>query len=111
MPGKDMPSVAILEFDKVVHFGLYFMLSILMYYGWKNQNSILLLHNKTITKILILTSTYGFAVEVMQELFTADRHFDLFDALANSAGAIAGSLMANFLLKKFNKVQSQKSEN
>jgi hypothetical protein len=32
-------------------------------------------------------------VEVMQDLFTADRHFDLFDALANSTGAIAGSVV------------------
>src|SRR4051812_23373058 len=75
MPGKDLPSVSIFEFDKIVHFTLYLLLALMMYYGWKKQNTFSSLHNKTMLKILLLTSTYGFAVEVMQELFTTDRHF------------------------------------
>ncbi|MBI4945599.1 MAG: VanZ family protein [Bacteroidetes bacterium] len=91
MPGKDLPSVSIWEFDKLAHFGIYLILALLMYYGWKKQNFFLSLRQNTLIKILILTSAYGFAVEIMQELFTADRHFELLDALANSTGAIAGS--------------------
>ena len=100
MPGKDLPSVDIVDFDKLVHFGIYVILALMMYYGWKKQSSFLSLHYKTMTKILILTFSYGFVVEILQELLTTDRHFDLLDALANSTGAIAGSLMGTLLKKK-----------
>ena len=100
MPGKDLPNISILNFDKLAHFSVYFLLSLLMYYGWKKQNSFLALHRQTFIKILLLTSTYGFAVEIMQELFTVDRHFDIFDALANSIGAVAGSMLAVYVKPK-----------
>ncbi len=70
-----------------------------MFYGWRKQVSVSALHQNTFLKILIITSVYGFAVEIMQELFTADRHFDIFDALANCSGAVAGSLISVKLLK------------
>jgi VanZ family protein len=71
-----------------------------MYYGWRKQKTFLSLHHNTLIKILLLTSSYGFAVEIMQELFTTDRHFELFDALANSIGAVAGSLLGISLKQK-----------
>jgi VanZ family protein len=100
MPGKDLPSVSIFEFDKIVHFTLYLLLALMMYYGWKKQDSFISLHHNTLMKILIITSTYGFAVEIMQELFTTDRHFDIFDALANSIGGTVGSLLGVYLKPK-----------
>lgn len=100
MPGRDLPSVSIFEIDKVAHFGIYLILSLLMYYGWRKQNSFLSLHKNTMVKILILTSSYGFAVEIMQELFTTDRHFELLDALVNSIGAVAGSFLGISLKQK-----------
>ena len=99
MPGKDLPSITIFEFDKIVHFAIYMVLALLMYYGWKKQNSFLSLHHQTLLKIMILTFMYGFLVEVIQEFFTADRHFDILDALANSAGAISGSCLGAQLKK------------
>lgn len=102
VPGKDLPSLTIFEFDKFVHFAIYLVLTLLMYYGWKKQNSFLHLHEGTILKILMLTFTYGFAVEVIQEFFTADRHFDIYDALSNAAGAVAGSFLSMFTSKKIN---------
>ncbi len=103
MPGKDLPHVSILNFDKLVHFSVYLLLASMMYYGWKKQNSFSSLHQNTLIKILLITSTYGFAVEIMQELFTTDRHFDIFDALANSMGAVAGSFFAVYIKPKLSK--------
>src|ERR1043165_1876607 len=88
MPGKDLPSISLWEFDKIGHFCVYVLLALLMYYGWKKQNVYRFFHQHMLLKILIITSAYGFAVEIMQDLFTADRHFDLLDALANSIGAV-----------------------
>jgi VanZ family protein len=94
MRGHDLPSVSIWEFDKLVHFAFYVILSALMFWGWKKQTYFSVLHLQTALKILAITITYGFAVEILQELVTADRHFELFDAIANSAGGIAGSLIS-----------------
>lgn len=65
-----------------------------MYYGWKNQYTFTALHSNAFIKILLITTLYGFAVEILQELVTADRHFDILDALANATGAIAGTLIS-----------------
>ena len=100
LPGKDLPTVDIVNFDKLVHFSIYLLLALMMYYGWKKQDTFLVLHHRTVIKILIITSSYGFVVEIMQELLTADRHFDLFDALANSTGGVAGSLAGTYVKKK-----------
>ncbi len=97
LPGKDIPSLQIFEFDKLVHFLIYLLLALLMYYGWVKQKSYASLHRNTLVKILIITFIYGFAVEVIQELCTADRHFDIYDALANAAGAVAGSFLCIYL--------------
>jgi VanZ family protein len=94
LPGKDLPSVSIFEFDKIGHFSVYLLLSALMFWGWKKQSSFAWLHVKPVLKIVLIAGAYGFAVEVMQELFTADRHFDLLDATANAIGATAGSLIS-----------------
>ena len=94
MPGRDLPSVSIWEFDKLVHFAFYVILSLFMFWGWKKQSKFHSLYNNTFLKILAITCTYGFAVEILQELVTADRHFELLDAVANSAGGIAGSLIS-----------------
>jgi VanZ family protein len=97
LPGRDIPDLTIFDYDKLVHFGIYVLLAFMMYYGWKKQTTYSALHQRSILKILILTSLYGFAVEIMQELFTADRHFDIYDALANSTGAVAGSWLSAYV--------------
>lgn len=99
VPGRDLPSVSIWEFDKIVHFVFYVQLAVLMFWGWKKQQAFNSLHVSTFLKILVITFSYGFAVEIMQELLTADRHFDWLDALANSTGAIAGCLISVKLLR------------
>ena len=98
MPGRDLPTVDILEFDKLVHIGVYVVLSLLTYYGWTRQQSFSNLHHHTFLKILILLASYGFAVEIMQELFTSDRHFDIYDAVANAIGAIVGTAISQKLI-------------
>ena len=100
MPGRDLPSVSLFQFDKLGHFGIYLILSVSMFYGWVKQNTYSALHQKTFLKIVLLTSVYGFAVEVMQGTLTTDRQFDIFDALANSSGAVVGSLISAYLSAK-----------
>ena len=99
LPGRDLPSVSIWEFDKVIHFAFYVILAGLMFWGWRKQDAFSALHTNTFLKILVITFTYGFAVEILQEVLTTDRHFDWLDALANSTGAVAGCLISVKLLR------------
>ena len=100
LPGKDLPSISLFQADKLGHFGVYLILAFLMWYGWKKQTAFNWLHQQAFGKILLLTTSYGFVVEVLQHLLTADRHFDLYDALANAIGAVAGSLISVYLRQK-----------
>ncbi len=42
LPGKDIPGLGIFEFDKIVHFIIYLLLALMMYYGWKKQITLFL---------------------------------------------------------------------
>lgn len=94
MPGRDLPSVSLWEFDKIVHFWVYLVLAVLLYLGWEKQSSYPWFHQQTALKIIITCVVYGFAVEVLQEWLTADRHFDVFDAVANGLGGLTGGWLS-----------------
>lgn len=94
MPGKDLPPVHIFQFDKLIHLLIYSILAYTMHSGWRRQTQFLSLHRFTLLKILLLTSAYGFIVEVLQDSVTSDRQFDLYDALANTLGSFWGVVLA-----------------
>ena len=99
MPGRNVPVVRILHFDKVVHVSIYIVFAVVTYYGWKRQITCRALHGHAALKIIILLALYGLAVEVMQETLTTDRHFDLYDALANGIGAVIGAFAGKAIFR------------
>lgn len=83
LPGKDLPSVEIVNFDKFAHFGVFFLLNIL-YLRWKAFGPNLRLSLLSITIVVI---AYGGLIEILQGLFYVDRFADWFDFIANALGA------------------------
>lgn len=79
--------------DKVVHFLFYFVFVIAWYYAK-------FLNTKPSYYLVLTAILYGVFMEICQGIFTINRTPDFFDALANSAGAIAAFL---FLKNSFNK--------
>ena len=71
-----------------------------MYWGWKKQDSFQGLYTNTFIKVFIIACFYGISIEVMQGVFTADRHFELLDEAANASGAAAGGLFAVKIVKR-----------
>jgi hypothetical protein len=55
------------------------------------QSGFQTLHQKTLIKIIVVLSLYGFTVEILQETLTLDRHFELLDELANATGSVIGA--------------------
>lgn len=74
--------------DKFLHLSMYAVASFLWLAGLKDESSKL---NKYFVVVLILSSM-GLVIEVLQVLITVGRFFEWYDALANFAGTIFGAL-------------------
>lgn len=74
--------------DKINHFAAYSLLTVLMSWGvWKIQKAF---KRKVLLIVLIISSTYGILMEIMQYLFFPNRYFDYGDIIANILGSILG---------------------
>jgi len=95
MPPQDVDKIKFIDIpylDKLVHFGLYFVLALLIM-------AILTLNSKlkysrwanliTIFSCLL----YGWLIEVMQRAFFPGRSYELMDVVADTAGAVVGVLL------------------
>jgi VanZ family protein len=102
MPGKDIPHVSWLEalaFDKWVHAGIFFILSVLLIRSIK-LTYIRAAHVTAVFFALAISIPYGGLLEVMQGTMFEDRSADLYDFIANSFGAICGVLLYRKLAQR-----------
>jgi glycopeptide antibiotics resistance protein len=93
IPGRDIPHISfleLLEFDKFVHAGIFFVLFSLTARGFLLQTSRPLLQRSYKLSAFILCITYGGALEVMQEMVFQGRSADIYDFIANSFGCMMG---------------------
>ena len=90
MPGDDIPSFPFLQkiyFDKIVHFGLYFVLCSAAFFALDPD----LKKNKAFRSCVLLwlaCTTYGLGMELLQQLPSLKRSFELADIAVNSGGAL-----------------------
>lgn len=95
MPGKDIPHVSwmeVLAFDKWVHAGIFLVLAVLIIRAMK-LTWIRVTHFTAALTALVVCIPYGGILEIMQGTLLADRSADLYDFIANSAGAIIGVVL------------------
>ncbi len=81
-------------FDKAVHLGLYFVLSILMFWSLYRQKSSLRLKYNAALITFWYGIILGLLIEVIQGNFVESRTFETIDWLSDSIGCIAGLLLA-----------------
>ncbi|WP_276168037.1 VanZ family protein [Zobellia alginiliquefaciens] len=93
----DAADIDIPNLDKVVHFSFYFGAAFLAVLFIKEISNGTMELRKAVFLAMIGAVIYGIIIEVLQYSFTADRHGDILDALANSVGAIFGSLAVKSL--------------
>ncbi len=97
IPGNEIPSspfINIPQFDKIVHFFFYFILSFLFLFSLgKPLNSFNYL--ASILYCLVL----GVFIEFIQHYYIPNREGDIFDVLANFIGSLVGLF---FFVLKFN---------
>lgn len=76
-------------FDKIVHFGIFGILGLIITLQKKSAEY----------KTLIICALYGIIIEIIQ-YFLPWRSFEIMDMIFDTLGAGAGILSANYLIKK-----------
>jgi len=85
-------------FDKLIHFTWYFVLFLFLAAGvfkWKGKTSL-----SNLFIILVLCVIYGGLLEFLQGNVFIKRSEDINDFVANSAGAIIGSVLFQFFYRR-----------
>ncbi|MDA3953977.1 MAG: VanZ family protein [Bacteroidales bacterium] len=97
---ENITKVSIFQFnnsDKLIHFILYFMLSVTLQASF--IRIALIKRKKQILLTLIVVISYGLLMEVFQYYFTNNRSAEFLDILANTLGCICGILIIPSLQK------------
>jgi VanZ family protein len=89
LPGKDLPEISIVNFDKVAHLGVFAILEFL-YLRWIGKRYL------WITAACII---YGGLLEVLQGAFYVDRYADIWDFVFNGLGCIVALLVVKYWIK------------
>lgn len=89
MAPTTLPKVNLSAVDKIAHVIIYFIL-IGLWQGYFYIRDDFKLKANSIAVIFFIVLGYGIIIEIVQELFTANRHADVFDIIANTVGAILG---------------------
>lgn len=82
----DLPEVRVEGGDKYVHFTFHFIFTLLWSYSKYVSKGRIEVWD--VMKIVLLSLLYGIVIEFLQETFTTTRSADVFDVLANLAGAL-----------------------
>jgi VanZ family protein len=100
-----VPLGGVSNLDKIVHAFFYLIFTILLYLSIKNSFSNTSSF-KAMTLSFIGSVLYGIIIEIAQDKFTATRHADFYDVLANTTGATIAVLLIYFS----NRIGSSKSK-
>lgn len=101
VPGNSLPQSSMIEipyFDKMVHFGLFFIMGIFLIAELRYQTKLSRISIAFITFALI--TIYGGVIEVLQENYFTNRSGDFWDLCADVAGGITSVFMFSFLKKQ-----------
>jgi VanZ family protein len=103
LPGSRLPDSDLLKlphFDKLVHTVLFFVLAILLAYGFFKQGKNTISGRHYFTFTLVLGIIYGMLTELLQYWLISERHGNLWDFAANIIGTVFGLLIFRSLLSE-----------
>lgn len=96
VPGEQVPEppsfFEFLYLDKLAHVFLFLVLAFLLCIGFKKQYSFRYLRSSAKLSVFLISTLYGALIEGLQYLIFSDRYFENGDLLANSIGALLGTI-------------------
>ncbi|WP_157986433.1 VanZ family protein [Chitinophaga alhagiae] len=102
MPASAVPKSGLfdlLHMDKIVHFFLFGGTVLLLAYGYYRQKG--RISAAALLCLALVVSLYGLGIEFIQKYFTANRSFEIWDVVADAAGALCGALIFGLIGKRF----------
>jgi len=102
IPSNHIPDFPFLEqfhLDKIVHFSIFFIFTILLIRSFSILNKYLFIKNNAVIAALILSIIYGSLLEYLQGFSFIGRTRDILDLTANIIGSISGIPFLKFLKK------------
>jgi VanZ family protein len=99
IPATEYPKIEIWGADKIVHMGVYGLLTALCYISLIHQEKFPLLLKNTLLFSVIISSFYG-ATDEFHQLFVFYRDCEFWDWLANFAGALIMALLIKYYLSR-----------
>lgn len=103
LPSSSMPSLSIWElfsFDSFAHAFLFAVLTYLMIVGLKKQYTSTRLQHYAIRYSLLISTTFGIAIELLQHFLIAGRQGDIIDVLSNTIGCFVGILIFKWIYQQ-----------
>jgi len=89
IPANELPTkpfLSIPHFDKIVHFGLFFVFCLLLFLPFKKLKMNLYVYAPAISLLL------AGVLEIVQQIISSSRSSNLYDFVANAAGVVASVL-------------------
>ena len=85
--------------DKVIHFIMFFVLSVSLYFDWAKQRLPMKMNVQKVVVIAIISLSLGVVIEFLQTGMGMGRSGSVGDAAADAAGAFIGAFIAYGILK------------
>lgn len=101
IPGDNIPQASMVQiphFDKIVHFGLFFIMGIFLISELRYQTNLSRLGIAVI--VFVLIAIYGGVIEFLQEHYFINRSGDFWDLCADAAGGVTSVFLFPFLQKQ-----------
>ena len=102
LPGQDLPEIHWVEkinFDKIVHLGLFTVLVFIFSYPFKKFDYTNAKRSKWFIYITLLSISYGIAIEFIQKYFVINRSCDIIDIAADIIGSFIGYAIVKWWFK------------
>jgi len=106
-PGEQLPPSPFLDFDKLVHVGIFGVLQFLLLRGFLLQNKFPSLRKNHFLFAVFISTDYGVLMEVLQGYVFRNRSFDEFDIMANLIGVAVATGLWLAVFKKRMKPKDQ----
>jgi|GEM_PF-515564 len=100
LPGYSFPKNELISTDKFIHFGLFFVHTLLWMQAFRKQNAIPMLRFEAGFYSLVIGILFSGITEILQGFIFIQRSADLMDYFANSVGVIGGWWFFKLFIQK-----------
>jgi len=87
IPSARLPHLTVFGIDKLVHFGIFFVLCLLVHRGFRHQSRFPVLARYGLALSILATMLYGVSDELHQS-FVPGRNPNVFDVIADGVGGL-----------------------